>query len=454
MKSCKIAVFACVIALAVLGCSGNVRPAPQRAAPTPDSIRELLAVTKIDGLLSESAELGKALIGAKLQQEAATLHPNSKQELIFADFKRQAFSVVDDEFNSIRLEPELIAIFEDFYSQKAVNGLIDFYQTGAGKAVIAKFQQALESNLNNINIGSSVKGSAGEKAFPDKISRDIQTTLWPPEGGGLFALNQLDAGKEIRAAGQKASERFEEVMRARVSELSTRLQPIVKEFQTRLAASVDPGALHALPVAESGLLPPLVPGRTPAKIDQEHPLRIGEDFYPIESRRLNEEGMCVVRVEVDIDGHIRATQLISSSGFERLDAACLAAFADGRLIPATVDGRPVASWAAIPVKWKLSGRDFSAIPQIREDYQLKVGPDFYPGSARERHQEGDCVVHVAVGIDGRAIEAALKKSTGFAALDQACLQAVEQAEFVPARQFGVKLAAWADINISWRLPLQ
>ena len=94
----------------------------------------------------------------------------------------------------------------------------------------------------------------------------------------------------------------------------------------------------------------------------------------------------------------------------------------------------------------------TSTPQIRVDYQLEVGPDFYPASARERHQEEDCVIHVAVGIDVKPVDASVKKSTGVAALDEACLRAVEEAEFVPARQFGVKFAAWTDINISWRLP--
>ena len=79
-------------------------------------------------------------------------------------------------------------------------------------------------------------------------------------------------------------------------------------------------------------------GGTPPRIDPSHPLRIGEEYYPPESRRLQEEGLCVVRIEVDPDGHIRATQLLSSSGFERLNAACLAGFAGGRLLAIPLAG--------------------------------------------------------------------------------------------------------------------
>jgi TonB family protein len=104
-----------------------------------------------------------------------------------------------------------------------------------------------------------------------------------------------------------------------------------------------PASAHASPPSTPATA--VIPtGRTPVKPDPIHPLRIGEEFYPAESKRLQEEGICVVGFEVDPDGQIRATQLLSSSGFPRLNEACLAGFANGRLIPATVDGKPVAAW--------------------------------------------------------------------------------------------------------------
>jgi protein TonB len=94
------------------------------------------------------------------------------------------------------------------------------------------------------------------------------------------------------------------------------------------------------------------------------------------------------------------------------------------------------------------------IPQIQEDYQLKVGSDDYPLESRRLHQEGDCAVRVYVEADGTPRNTVIGKSTGFDLLDQACLRAVSQAVFVPAKQNGVAMAASADINIRWRLPAQ
>jgi TonB family protein len=187
-------------------------------------------------------------------------------------------------------------------------------------------------------------------------------------------------------------------------------------------------------------------------MDPNYPLRIGEAYYPLESRKAGEEGSCIVRVEVDADGHLPATQLLSSTGFERLDAACRGAFGEGRLIPKTIDGKSVSSWVQVPINWKLSGKVYTSVPQIADDYRLKVGLDDYPPLSRKLHQEGDCVVHVEVAIDGTPTNVHVTQSTGYELLDTACLSAVQQAHFIAGHRGAIPIAASTDINLSWRLP--
>jgi hypothetical protein len=45
--------------------------------------------------------------------------------------------------------------------------------------------------------------------------------------------------------------------------------------------------------------------QTLARFDKNHPLKIGAQYYPPESKRLGEKGMSLVRVQVDGDGRIR-----------------------------------------------------------------------------------------------------------------------------------------------------
>jgi protein TonB len=88
--------------------------------------------------------------------------------------------------------------------------------------------------------------------------------------------------------------------------------------------------------------------------DPKHPLHIGEDYYPDASKRAGEEGRCIVTVTVTADGRITNEAIQQSSGFPRLDEACLKGVHGQRMKPATEDGKPVEKTASLPIVWKLT----------------------------------------------------------------------------------------------------
>jgi len=95
---------------------------------------------------------------------------------------------------------------------------------------------------------------------------------------------------------------------------------------------------------------------TPVRPDLKHPLRIGEDYYPDASKRANEEGRCIVLITVSADGRITNESIQTSSGFPRLDEACLKGVHGQRMTPATEEGKPVEKTVSIPIVWKLTGK--------------------------------------------------------------------------------------------------
>lgn len=94
--------------------------------------------------------------------------------------------------------------------------------------------------------------------------------------------------------------------------------------------------------------------RTGVAQDPKHPLHIGEEYYPDASKRANEEGRCIVTVTVSADGRITSEAIQTSSGFPRLDEACLKGVHGLKMKPATEDGKPIETTAALPIVWKLT----------------------------------------------------------------------------------------------------
>nr|MCU0555152.1 energy transducer TonB [Syntrophales bacterium] len=81
-----------------------------------------------------------------------------------------------------------------------------------------------------------------------------------------------------------------------------------------------------------------------------------------------------------------------------------------------------------------------AMPRYRENR-----PPVYPGAARQRGYEGDVLIAAEVRSDGRIGAARVKRSSGYASLDDSALEAVRAWRFEPAKRMGTPVDAWVEI---------
>jgi len=75
--------------------------------------------------------------------------------------------------------------------------------------------------------------------------------------------------------------------------------------------------------------------------------------YPPLAREKGYEGTVTLRVLVREDGRVGKLSIDRSSGYEILDRAAVDSVRDWTFLPAQKDGRPVASWVLLPVKFML-----------------------------------------------------------------------------------------------------
>jgi len=76
-------------------------------------------------------------------------------------------------------------------------------------------------------------------------------------------------------------------------------------------------------------------------------------IYPRVSKRLGEEGVVRVRLDISITGITTHAIIIQTSGFDRLDKAALKAAKNWRFKPAIKGGRPVETSIDIPVRFTI-----------------------------------------------------------------------------------------------------
>ncbi|MHB1246564.1 MAG: energy transducer TonB [Sulfuriferula sp.] len=78
-------------------------------------------------------------------------------------------------------------------------------------------------------------------------------------------------------------------------------------------------------------------------------------------------------------------------------------------------------------------------------------PPPYPLMARRNGYQGTVVVRAEVSVGGDCLQAQVEKSSGYAVLDQAALEAVKQWRFLPARRGNQTVAAWVEVPVTFRL---
>ena len=75
----------------------------------------------------------------------------------------------------------------------------------------------------------------------------------------------------------------------------------------------------------------------------------------------------------------------------------------------------------------------------------------YPSESARLNEEGTVQLKFSVGADGRVIDSAVEKSSGFRRLDEAARQSLSKCTFKPGTKDGVAVESWASLKYTWKL---
>ncbi|HEX9444028.1 MAG TPA: DUF2059 domain-containing protein [Candidatus Binatia bacterium] len=116
-------------------------PAPARAAespPTEASIQELMAVMETRKLTDHTIQQFEAAMAAATRQALAGQGLSQKQEQILGEMHSRIIALVREAMGPETLEPVYLDIYKSSFTQREVDGLLAFYKTEAGQALLNK----------------------------------------------------------------------------------------------------------------------------------------------------------------------------------------------------------------------------------------------------------------------------------------------------------------------------
>lgn len=125
-------------------------------------------------------------------------------------------------------------------------------------------------------------------------------------------------------------------------------RPAQKPAVTQTGSAPDTGTAQVTQTAAAAQQPLIVWEHHPRFRTPPRPAA-----YPPRAIELGQQGEALVRVRLDPDGAAAEILLWRGSGFELLDRAALAAVRGWQFLPAMRDGRAVAAWVEIPVRFHL-----------------------------------------------------------------------------------------------------
>ena len=120
--------------------------------PSEASILKLLEVTNSRSLLEGSMGNVDGVMRNAIKQSLQGKQISDEAQKVLDDMSTKVMQLMKDEMNWDSLQPAFMEIYKRSFTQKEVDGMLDFYATDAGKAVIAKMPIVLQGSMDLVQV--------------------------------------------------------------------------------------------------------------------------------------------------------------------------------------------------------------------------------------------------------------------------------------------------------------
>jgi uncharacterized protein len=117
------------------------------APPSEASIRQLLDVMQSHKLVDGMAAEVKNLMLTSAARANGSSAPDPGEQKIIADNVSKLTDLLTQQMSWPQLEPAIIGIYQKSFSQKEVDGLLAFYQSPTGQALIQKMPDIMHQSI-------------------------------------------------------------------------------------------------------------------------------------------------------------------------------------------------------------------------------------------------------------------------------------------------------------------
>jgi len=138
-----------------------------------ESVKELLKITKSEQFLGQMSQQINTMMHSSIEKITQGRKLTTKQELAVVNYTQELGKIMQEELTWAKLEPEMIKIYAEEFSQEEIDGMIKFYKTPVGQSTIDKMPIVMQKSMQ---VGYKQMDAITPKIMQaaDKLAKDMQ----------------------------------------------------------------------------------------------------------------------------------------------------------------------------------------------------------------------------------------------------------------------------------------
>jgi hypothetical protein len=114
------------------------------------SIRDLLTASKTEKMLDGMWAQLDSLMETSMQESLAGQPLTLRQQAVIDDMRKEMLALMKDELSWSNYEPMMIDIYRNTFSESEIQGMLQFYRSPAGEAVLNKMPIVMQASMQAV----------------------------------------------------------------------------------------------------------------------------------------------------------------------------------------------------------------------------------------------------------------------------------------------------------------
>ena len=146
----EIRMFSAAVAAISLLFSATTLAEPSNAPASEASIRELMEITQASKLIDGVSVQLDGMMQSTIARSLAGKNISPEQQQVIDEMRTKLVGIMTQSLRWDQMEPMMIDIYRQTFTQAEIDGMLDFYRTDIGKALIAKMPLVMENSMKAV----------------------------------------------------------------------------------------------------------------------------------------------------------------------------------------------------------------------------------------------------------------------------------------------------------------